>query len=491
MDGPILYRQLLELAAPERAVPMHMPGHKRALCPAPGLPVSYDLTEVEGADDLHSAHGILADAMKRTAELWGSPRTFYLVNGSTCGILAGIRALAPFGSTVIAARNCHQSVFHAIELGGYHVRWLYPAQEQTFGICASIAPEEVRRALREVPEASAVILTSPTYEGVLSEIGTIAGICHESGVPLLVDEAHGAHLDLFPEGGFTGGALRAGADLVVQSPHKTLPSLTQTALLHVQGSIADPEEVRRQLRVFETSSPSYPLMVSLDGCTSLLSSRGKALFAAWGEALDAFSREMRGLEHLRVLGCGKDKVDDHPEIFGFDKSKILIRSGAGFPDGMHLMKALRERYGIETEMQSGGNVLAMTGCGDGEDPSGIRRLAEALLELDRKEAGSGPEPELPRNARGPVFAGGEMTGPRTIAECAAAPRESVPVEEAEGRLCAEYVYCYPPGVPALVPGERIDAQCLSYLEEAESCGTAVVHSVCGERGRVACLKRFS
>ena len=243
----------------ERAVdgmyPLHMPGHKRRIAPAEGLPYAWDVTEVPGTDDLHDASGILADAMARTARLFGAKRTWYLVNGSTCGILAGIRALAPHGSTIVAARNCHKSVFHAAELGELDVRWSTPPVEPEFGVFGSVPPQTVERALNEAPHARCVILTSPTYEGVVSDVAAIARICHARGVPLFVDEAHGAHLGLSPL--FPGGALAAGADVVVQSAHKTLPSLTQTALLHIpEGSLADENEISRQLGIFETSSPS-------------------------------------------------------------------------------------------------------------------------------------------------------------------------------------------------------------------------------------------
>ena len=212
--------------------PLHMPGHKRRVRPAPGLDCyAWDLTEIDGADDLHDADGILADAMARTAALYGARRCWYLVGGSTVGLLAGIRALAPFGSTVIAARNCHKAVYHAIELGHLTVHYLTPPADPQFGVYGSVRPADVAAALDAEPGAKCVILTSPTYEGVLSDVRSIAEICHDRGVTLLVDEAHGAHyLPFAAQYGWQGGAVAAGADLVVQSAHKTLPSLTQTAI---------------------------------------------------------------------------------------------------------------------------------------------------------------------------------------------------------------------------------------------------------------------
>ena len=263
--------------------PLHMPGHKRRVPPAPGLSCyAWDLTEIDGADDLHDAHGMLAAAMARTAALYGARRCWYLVGGSTAGLLAGIRALAPFGSAVLAARNCHKAVYHALELGHLTAHYLTPPVLPGFGVYGSVPPAAAAAALDAHPDVRCVILTSPTYEGVCSDVAAIVKICHARGVPLLVDEAHGAHyLPLAAPYGWRGGAVAAGADLVVQSAHKTLPSLTQTAWLHLNGDLADPAEVERQLDVFETSSPSYPLLASLDGCTEWLLQNGAAAFAAW------------------------------------------------------------------------------------------------------------------------------------------------------------------------------------------------------------------
>ena len=258
MTKSTLQQQLETLSAAR--YPLHMPGHKRRVPPAPGLGCyAWDLTEIDGADDLHDADGILADAMARTAALYGARRCWYLVGGSTVGLLAGIRALAPFGSTVIAARNCHKAVYHAIELGQLTACWLTPPVDPQFGIYGSVRPADVAAALDAAPDARCVILTSPTYEGVLSDIRTIAEICHARGVPLLVDEAHGAHyLPFAARYGWRGGAVAAGADLVVQSAHKTLPSLTQTAFLQLNADLADPDELT-ELPAHGQSGRLHPL----------------------------------------------------------------------------------------------------------------------------------------------------------------------------------------------------------------------------------------
>lgn len=468
MEAAVLQRELEEYVQ-NGLYPLHMPGHKRRIPPGPGLPYQWDVTEVSGTDDLHDAQGILARAMDRTARLYGAMRTWYLVNGSTCGILAGIRALAPYGSTVLCARNCHKSVYHAVELGNLSVEWLVPAVDPAFGVYGSVAPETVTAALERHPEARCVILTSPTYEGVLSDVKTIAALCHRRGVPLLVDEAHGAHLGLFP--GFPDGAVKAGADVVIQSAHKTLPSLTQTAWLHMAGPLADQEEIARQLDVFETSSPSYPLLASLDGCTGLLLNRGAEWFAAWRERLSRFEAATADLNRLQRMG-------DRPAFFDRDPSKLLIRCGGTRFTGPSLAEALRTRFGFETEMACGENLLAMTSPADAGDA--LDRFAQALHILDR-EAGpvsATPEPMLP--PPGPARC--------TIAQALAMPAEQVPPAQALGRVAAEYVWAYPPGVPLLAPGEAITEAYLAAAAHLEQTGTALKHTG-GNGGMYCCVSR--
>ncbi|MDD4849360.1 MAG: PLP-dependent transferase [Gemmiger sp.] len=465
MNNEHLLQTLLEHYTAQKLYPMHMPGHKRRLAPAPGLPYRWDVTELPGTDNLHDAHDILEQAMQRTANLWGARRSWYLVNGSTCGILAGVRALAPLGSEVIAARNCHKSVYHAIELGALTAHWVTPPIDSSFGVYGSVPPQDIAAALEAHPAARCVILTSPTYEGVISDIAMIARICHDHNVPLLVDEAHGAHLGLYP--GWEGGALAGGADVVVHSPHKTLPSMTQTALLHWNGDLADPDELARQLEVFETSSPSYPLLASLDGCTGLLQGRGRELFAAWAEWLNRFDRRAFDLRHLRVLCYGGDNCHNHPKFYRHDRSKLLISTRQTDWTAPQLATALREQCKFETEMTCGENVLAMSSPCDG---AALDHFASALLALDRT-VGIRPAADIvPLPQPGPARC--------TIAE-ALHQRDKfkvVPLNEAAGCVAAEYVWAYPPGVPLVAPGEQIPLAFTRACTDLGYIGTTLHHT---------------
>lgn len=461
----ILQQQCEALAAAR--YPLHMPGHKRRVPPAPGLGCyAFDLTEIGGADDLHDASGILAAAMERTAALYGSARCWYLVGGSTVGLLAGIRAAAPFGSEVLVARNCHKAVYHAIELGRLTAHYLTPPVVPEFGVYGSVPPAAVAAALDAHPAVRCVILTSPTYEGVQSDLAAIAALCHARGVPLLVDEAHGAHyLPLSEPYGWQGGAVAAGADLVVQSAHKTLPSLTQTAWLHLNGSLIDPAAVERQLDVFETSSPSYPLLVSLDGCTGWLQEEGSAAFAGWRARLDRFAAAARQWHNTPVLGLGPERRD----FYGFDDGKILLRIGAAGA------AALR-KAGFEPEMVCGPNVLAMTSPCDGEDALG--RLADFLSRRDE-------------TAPPPPRAGALLPAPGkancTIAEALDRPAAVCPMADAAGKTAAEFVWAYPPGVPLLAPGEEVTPGFLAAAAALAADGTALHHTGAGDAENLAVL----
>ncbi len=419
-------------------VPMHMPGHKRNASLAAYLArlgAGLDVTEAEGLDNLHDAAGILRDGMEKTAALWGSGRAFWLVNGSSCGVLAGVWATVPDGGAVICARNCHRSVLNALILRHARTSYVMPEMDAA-GIAGPLSPEAVAHALGENPDARLLIVTSPTYEGVLSDIPEICRIAHARGVAVLVDEAHGAHLGFGH--GFPDGAVKAGADMVVQSLHKTLPSLTQTAVLHISGDRIDGEAVRAALSIFETSSPSYLLMASIDGCVDLLRARGDALFSPWRDGLCALRKRLAALKHL-TLGSG---------AWPRDPSKIVVRTDQSDIGGARLMEMLRMR-GIEPEMAAPNHVVLMTGMGD--TGATLAALAEALLDIDGS-IGPGhraPLPPLPLPARA-----------LSPWEAAGRAAETVKTADAAGRVCAEAVWAYPPGIPLIVPGEVLSADIL-------------------------------
>ncbi|MEE1516291.1 MAG: aminotransferase class V-fold PLP-dependent enzyme, partial [Lachnospiraceae bacterium] len=228
--------------------PFHMPGHKRNM-PLFKSAYDYDITEIEGFDNLHHARGILRESMDMAAGFYGTKKTYYLVNGSTCGLLSAISAVVEYGDKIIIARNCHKAVYNAVYMNNLKASYIYPKPVENTSILGGIHPKDVEKALEENPDAKAVVITSPTYEGVVSYVQAIAKVVHEKGIPLIADEAHGAHFSM--SGYFPKSALECGADIVIQSVHKTLPSLTQTALLHICSDMVDESKVERYLSIYQ------------------------------------------------------------------------------------------------------------------------------------------------------------------------------------------------------------------------------------------------
>lgn len=560
--------------------PLHMPGHKRRISHFE-QPFAIDITEIDGFDDLHHAQGILREAQQRAARLYGADETYYLVNGSTCGILAAVAAAVPRGGRILMARNSHRSVYNAVFLNDLHAEYLCPPLDPARGIAGSILPEDVRRMLRgdagaagktsqgragaieemlrgnagaegktsqgrsgaieemlrgnagaegktsqgragaieemlrgdagaagetsrgqagaieemlqRNPGICAVVVTSPTYDGVVSDIRAIAEEVHRAGAVLIVDEAQGAHFGMHPY--FPESALSCGADIVVNSLHKTLPSLTQTALLHVRGDRADREKLRRYLDIYQTSSPSYVLMAGMDACVNLLERQGRELF---DEFVGRLEKMRDALGQMRVLHL-VDGRERELQVFGFDRSRILISLERSTMTGPELAQILRWRYHLEPEMAAADYVTAIMTVADGQE--GFDRLTEALLETDAGlQADLRPaEPETCRDAgkaeavRRPGTAepgsaertaadwtgrpAGSLRGrwPRneeamSIREARERPAEPVLLRESAGRVSAEYIYLYPPGIPLVVPGERISGELLRELEYDQSAG---------------------
>lgn len=444
--------------------PYHMPGHKRsALAGDMARYFDIDITEIDGFDDLHQAEGILRDAMRFANELYGAEETFYLVNGSTCGVLASIMTAAERGTELLVARNCHRSVYHAAILQELTLRYCYPPILEEYGICDGVSAEDVGRLLEQYPGCRAVVVTSPTYEGIVSDIRAIAEQVHARGRILIVDEAHGAHLALdenAPE-----GAVAGGADLIIHSLHKTLPSMTQTALLHVQGERVDRRKLRAYLRMLQTGSPSYVLMAGMDSCMRYMRRHGRERFALLRRQYDLFCEKMETCRYIRV-GRITDLSPQKHFLSGWDIGKLTIFVRHPRVNGRRLYDMLREDYRLQMEMAAGDYVLAMMTVMDDEES--WQRLADALVQIDDRieKESAGEETEvLPSNSVPPSGqAWMEAEAVMSIAQAFEAERTAVPLAEAEGRTAADFVNLYPPGVPLLVPGELISGRALAQID---------------------------
>lgn len=428
-------------------IPYHMPGHKRSaafdyISPASSI----DFTEVEGLDDLHAPTGILADAQARAAEVWGADESHFLVNGSTGGILSAVYALCR-DRHIIMARGCHKSVYNAACISHCTVSYLMPRTSE-LGFFLDVTADEVSSALTAHPEAAAVIITSPTYEGVVSDIRSIADVCHAHGALLIVDAAHGAHLGFLDES--IPSPVTAGADVTIMSLHKTLPSLTQTAIMHVSGTLADRDELASAIAMFETSSPSYVFMASIDGCVDLV--RSRSIFDGWREKIKRIRRaaEARG---MLVKPTG---------VFAYDESKIVLTAHG--ITGCEIARILRESFRIEVEMISASYVILMTGAGDTDAMtySLIHAIENFPLPADKKKLKLPPIPS--------PFAVMKM------ADATSCKTERISLDKADGAIAAESVMAYPPGIPIVAPGEQIDSAVINFIGKSASSGARILTS---------------
>ena len=443
--------------------PLHMPGHKRQPCGSlPAELYGLDITEIDGFDNLHQPEGILLRLMQEAAGLYGAEESFYLVNGSTAGILSAVSAVLPRGGHILMARNCHKSAYHAAYLRNLRVTYLYPDLFPEFDIFDKIGPEQVQRKLEEEPDIGAVLLVSPTYEGRIQDIRALAETVHEKGIPLIVDEAHGAHL------GFGGlpveNSCRAGADLVIHSVHKTLPALTQSALLHVNGNLVDRRKLRRFLQIYQTSSPSYLLMAGIDNALQFVKRDGAEAFRRFESLYDDMMRKLNACRCLKILPWDRKRQD-------IGKLVVSVK-GTGI-SGRGLYDLLRERYQLQPEMASESFVLAMFTVNDAQE--GYERMTRALLEIDRRLAEQGTQGTLSeKTACVPEY------GTECQPECAVPLPEAwdMDVTEAEleasiGKCAGEFVNLYPPGVPVLVPGECFSAQLCRSVKNWVKAGLTV------------------
>jgi arginine/lysine/ornithine decarboxylase len=446
-----------------------MPGGKRSpLLKDSNLPYEYDISEIEGFDDLHHSLGLIKELEERASKVYSSEETALLVNGSTAGLLSAILSCTSEGDYIIVGRCSHKSIYHGIFLNDLHAIYLYPDYDKELDINLGTDPEDVRKALDIVPntKVKAVVITSPTYEGVVSDIKEIAEIVHQRNIPLIVDGAHGAHFGFHQ--GFPETANKLGADLVIHSVHKTLPSLTQTALIHKNGNLVDWERVRFYLQIFQSSSPSYILMSSIDYCISLLedNERRSHLFENYEKQLLEARRRLKGLSKLELI-----------ETDNFDKSKILISTKKTTETGLSLYNILLEKYQLQMEMATGSIVVAMTSIVDTE--KGFDRLVKALEDIDKHiEEREDQKKDLSQQSQSWEFP--ELYQVCTIARALTIGKlynvdeetryEELSFEESEDKVSGEFVYLYPPGIPLIVPGERISLEAIEMLLQYKRLG---------------------
>ena len=469
--------------------PFHMPGHKRNIALIDRL-YSIDITEIDGFDDLHRAEGIIQEGMERFAAAVGADRSWFLVGGSTCGILAAVHAAAKPGGRILVARNCHVSVANAIQLRRLDPSYIYPQLVDNWWITGEISVDKVEKACEQLGDKPVFILTSPTYEGFCSNIREIAEVIHKRDGVLIVDEAHGAHLPYAGRDDAPESAVACGADIVIQSLHKTLPALTQSAALHLNGSRVDGQRIEEALKIYETSSPSYVMMAGIDACVRYMQGEGRRRLDWLYGRLRQFYRKAETWENLEVL----------PVSPGRDSSRIAIRMKGSAHGGKELFRQLKDRFHIEAEYCTPGFVLLLASLGDNEE--GFFRLEQALTEIDGELREKGQDKgaaaccadEVSADSRlSPEGEAGDDSRCQSGSEAGdislhllpeseallppwqACERDwsSLDIRAAQGRICAEQAFVYPPGIPFLLPGEVITAEHIRLLLYYQEKGSAI------------------
>ena len=441
----------------------HMPGHK-GRGEAMAL-YDYDITEIPGADNLHDAQGIIAQAQEKLAAIYQSDQAAILVNGTTTGIHSAILGSCASGTQLLVPINCHRAVFGALALGRIGAVFITPEIDENLGFAHSISVASVHQALAEHPKITGMILTNPSYYGTTSDVRKIAEILHHQGKFLIVDEAHGAHLrfsDKLPQ-----DALSAGADVVIQSTHKILGSLTQSSLIHFQGSLVDRQKIKSFLSLLQSSSPSYPLMISVEEAVDAAYEKGEIIFNTIVAAHREFCQNQNGQEPIILYG-GSDA--DH----GYDRSKwLFVTRGIA---GTEVEAQLSAKYGIQCEMSAANHVLAMTGIGTSGDD--LARITQAICDinktirldlLEKKEKKS-----LTCLWEHLDFTAAVQTEMPLWEALAAEHHDKMALNMAVGQLVGDFIIPYPPGIPVLLPGSRISPEMVAYLNDLLDHQVAVV-----------------
>ncbi|WP_301173242.1 aminotransferase class I/II-fold pyridoxal phosphate-dependent enzyme [Brevibacillus nitrificans] len=451
-----LYEQL-ERHVKRRPHPFHVPGHKMGHSfDREGKHrfqsiLEIDLTEINGTDDLHQPEGVIAEAQQLAAEAFGAEETRFLIGGSTVGNLALIMTVCRPGDKILVQRNCHKSVYHGIIMARATPIFLVPAVDLATGVAAGVRREDVERALQAHPDAKAVFLTNPTYYGMGIDLEKMAATVHRHGIPLLIDEAHGPHFGFHPA--FPLSAMQSGADAAVQSTHKMASAMTMSSMLHLQGERIDRERLFRYLAMIQSSSPSYVLMASLDLARRHLVQEAQEEWERLLPQLDKLRERTGRLEWLEW-----PKLDASSVYATLDPLKLFLHVRTEQLNGFALQHIM-EKHGIFPELADSAHVLLAASAGTcARDLDSLARLLESL----DVEVEPGAERILEAGVVSSHYLREQVL---PMDEAVDLPKESILLDHALGRVVAEMVIPYPPGIPVLVPGERVDAQGLAMLLE--------------------------
>ncbi|MEH2311508.1 MAG: aminotransferase class I/II-fold pyridoxal phosphate-dependent enzyme [Nostoc sp.] len=449
--------------------PFYTPGHKQGKGISQSLADLFgkavfraDLTELADLDNLFAPQGVIQEAQQLAAEAFGASQTWFLVNGSTCGIEAAILATCGTGDKIILPRNVHSSAIAGLILSGAIPIFLNPEYDPVLDIAHSITPNAVESALLQHPDTKAVLTVYPTYYGVCGDLSAIANITHQYNIPLLVDEAHGAHFAFHPE--LPTPALAAGADLTVQSIHKVLGAITQASMLHVQGNRIDCDRISKALQLIQSTSPSYLLLASLDAARQQMALYGKMLMSRTLELANEARTKISQIPRLSILEIPSPAYKGG--FVALDKTRLTVTvSGLGLT-GFEADEILDEKFAVTAEFASLQHLTLIISLGN--TPTDIEQLVQGFITLAKeyRRTNLTLKSHLWQDFVSPLSPALHFS-PR---EAFFAVSEILPLIQTSDRICAEIVCPYPPGIPVLMPGEIITKPVLDYLQQIQAMG---------------------
>ena len=444
--------------------PFYTPGHKGGRGASPQLLALFnakvlrcDLPELPELDNLFAPESVIQAAQVLAAEAFGAEQTWFLTNGSTCGVMAAILATCHPGDQIILPRNIHRSAISGLILSGAMPIFLEPDYDADWTMAYGIAPGTVQQALARYPQAKAVMMVYPTYEGVCGDIAAIAQIAHHHHIPLLVDEAHGAHLAFHTD--LPSSALAAGADLSVQSTHKVLGAMTQAAMLHIQGDRIEGDRLSQALQLLQSTSPNYLLLASLDAARHQIAGHGNAILANTLTLAQQAREQIQAIPQLSVLTL--DSAHPMPGLFALDPTRLTVMlPGLGL-DGFALDAQLHQTFGVTAELPTLTHITFALSLGN--TAVDIENLVAAFKQVAKDHSPLAvPKTYLWQTDRPRDMISTPALTPR---QAHLAPKARVPSPQAVYRISAELVCPYPPGIPILWPGEVIQPTDLDFLQQ--------------------------
>ncbi|PLT28046.1 aminotransferase class I/II-fold pyridoxal phosphate-dependent enzyme [Peribacillus deserti] len=462
-----LFTGLLEHAK-KNPVQFHIPGHKKGQGMDPEFrefigdnALSIDLINIAPLDDLHSPKGMIHRAHVLAAEAFGADHTFFSVQGTSGAIMTMVMSVCGPGDKIIVPRNVHKSVMSAIVFAGAVPVFIHPEIDHNLGISHGITTDSVEKALNQHPDAKGVLVINPTYFGISADLKRIVEIAHSFNVPVLVDEAHGVHIHFHED--LPMSAMQAGADLAATSVHKLGGSLTQSSILNVKEGLVSVNRVKSILSMLTTTSTSYILLASLDVARKRLATEGRELIEKTINMANYIRREINNIPELYCVG---DEILGSKATYDYDPTKLIISIKKLGLNGYDVEKWLREKHNIEVELSDLYNILCIVTPGDTQKDA--EALIHAMKDLTVEFKNYAEEhKEIPMIL--PTIPGLALT-PR---DAFYAQTETIPFDASEGRIIAEFIMVYPPGIPIFIPGEIITKENLYYIKTNLEAGLPV------------------